>query len=165
MGGATLELTIAQFWSSRGAASLSLALVFHGLTLGGGGAAGGGGVTLDGAAGVQRITASSPLRRTKVKPEAKLTHVLHALRPCAAEWRLEPRAGPRDAWPDARVVYRSLLTYKFVAPEKGQYTPTLPLLNKLLYECARCSPRLSAFLCRPPARSLPPRTSFTHLPP
>lgn len=57
-GGATLELTLAQFWSSRGPASLSLEVAFHGLALGGAGSTGNGGaagIAVDGAAGLQRV--------------------------------------------------------------------------------------------------------------
>ena len=55
--GCTLELTLAQFWSSLGSSSLTAAVCFHGVTVDGASGAGepGVGLTLDGSAGTRRF--------------------------------------------------------------------------------------------------------------
>ncbi|KIY91956.1 hypothetical protein MNEG_16007 [Monoraphidium neglectum] len=93
IGGSTLEVTLCQFWSSLGAASLEIEVSFHGLQVDGalGGRAGGAPgceLSLSGAAGLGRFTLLSPLRRQRVKPEGKLSAVLAPLRP--SESALEP---------------------------------------------------------------------------
>ena len=54
---ATLELTLAQFWSSLGDSSLAASVSFHGVSVDGATGAGeaGVGLTLDGAAGTRRF--------------------------------------------------------------------------------------------------------------
>ena len=54
VGGTTLELTLAQFWSSLGPSSLAADVAFHGVTLEGGTGA----VVLDGADGTSRLVVS-----------------------------------------------------------------------------------------------------------
>ncbi len=72
---------------------------------------------------------SVPLRRQKVKAEAKLTAVDMAVRPAASA--IVPLPGPRDSpLPNGRPVYRCLLTYNVTLSEAGKYTPCVPLLNK-----------------------------------
>lgn len=99
VGGATLELTVAQFWSSLGAASVEVELSFHGVQLDGflGGRRGAPGCELALGAGAapRRVTALSPLRRQRVKAEAKLTALCIPLRP--AEASLEPLEAPAAA--------------------------------------------------------------------
>lgn len=58
--GRTLELTLAQFWSSLGLSALKATIAFHGVTVDGTGGAGepGVGLTLDGAAGTRRFVVS-----------------------------------------------------------------------------------------------------------
>eukprot|EP00798_Chlamydomonas_sp_ICE-L_P009787 gene9786-7671_t len=90
VGGAALELTLAQFWSSLGPSSLTADIAFHGVTLQGGT----GPVVLDGADGLTQVV--------RVKAEAKLTHIKIPVRP--TESILEPLATPRDTLPDGRVI-------------------------------------------------------------
>jgi tripeptidyl-peptidase-2 len=148
-GGATLELTVAQFWSSAGHASLdALELSFHGVGLGGAGegdgdanggsgASSGGALVLSAGAAPTRALLSSPLRRQKVRPEAKLTALQIPLRPQAGA-AVEPLPDlSRDALPppdDKAPVYRLALDYKFTASEPGSYTPRFPLANRRIYD-------------------------------
>jgi hypothetical protein len=88
-----------------------------------------GSLALAGSDGARRVYLSSPLRRQKVKAEAKLTELDMAVRPASAT--IAPLAGPRDSpLPNGRPVYRSLLTYNVTLSEAGKYTPRTPLLNK-----------------------------------
>ncbi len=83
---------------------------------------------IDGAAGNCKVYAAAPLRREKVKPQARLDTLRIPLRPTEAE--LAPLAAPRDTLPEGRVTHRLLLTYKLSLAEGGKFTPTLPLLNR-----------------------------------
>lgn len=85
-------------------------------------------LVIDGAGGGCKVYASAPLRREKVKPQARLDTLRIPLRPCEAE--LAPLASPRDTLPEGRVTHRLLLTYKLSLAEGGKITPTLPLLNR-----------------------------------
>lgn len=78
--GTTLELTLAQAWSSLGAASLSAELAFHGVKV-----TPAKSLVIDGAAGSCKVYAAAPLRREKVKPQARLDTLRIPLRPSEAE--------------------------------------------------------------------------------
>ncbi|WIA34935.1 hypothetical protein OEZ86_013218 [Tetradesmus obliquus] len=140
-GEATLELTLSQFWSSLGGSSLEVELSFHGLAaqpaagvlgVGGPAAAAGAGLLLEGAAGPLKLLVECPLRRQKVKPEAKLTHANLSIKP--KEATVEPLLDPRDCLPGGRVAYRLVLTYGFNVTEGGKYKPCVPLTNRYLYD-------------------------------
>jgi tripeptidyl-peptidase II len=168
LGGGTLELTVAQFWSSAGDAVLdTLELSFHGVGLRTGdgepsGAGGGGPVVLSSGAAPTRALLTSPLRRQKVKPEAKLTAIQFSLRPqpgAAVEplARDEARDGlPLSGYGDggggildggssavvppsstptiSAPVYRLMLEYKLQAAEAGTYTASFPWANRRIYD-------------------------------
>ncbi|WIA14765.1 hypothetical protein OEZ85_003250 [Tetradesmus obliquus] len=140
-GEATLELTLSQFWSSLGSSSLEVELSFYGLAaqpaagvlgVGGNAAAAGAGLLLEGAAGPLKLLVECPLRRQKVKPEAKLTHANLSIKP--KEATVEPLLDPRDCLPGGRVAYRLVLTYGFNVTEGGKYKPCVPLTNRYLYD-------------------------------
>jgi len=128
-GGGTLEVTVAQFWSSLGSSRLSCDLDFHGLVLEGGGPQGG--VVLQ-AGGPVRVEITAPLRREKLSPKATLSAVQFSVRP--AEATLDSLATPRDTMPDHRVVHQLTLTYKFKAAEPGKYVASLPGITGLVYD-------------------------------
>jgi hypothetical protein len=75
-----------------------------------------------------QVLVVSPLRRQKLKPEAKLTQLQYNLRPVDSS--LTPEPDSRDVLPGGRVVYRLILTYNFSVTEAGKYTPTVPLTNR-----------------------------------
>lgn len=123
-GGATLELTLAQYWSSLGGAELEAELAFHGVDARP--------LAIDGAAGNAKLLVRAPLRREKVKPSAKLDVLRIPLRPTEAE--LAPLSAPRDALPGGRTIHRLVLTYKLSLAEDGKVRPTLPMLNRYVYD-------------------------------
>lgn len=74
-----------------------------------------------------QLLVSSPLRRQRIKPEAKLTRLLTPIRP--KDTTLEPLLDARDSLPGGRVAYRLVLTYAFSVSEAGKFTAALPLTN------------------------------------
>lgn len=139
VGGSTLELTLAQFWSSGGASQLEqVELSFYGVQAAAEGAHPashpGCDLAVDGAEGARSVLVSVPSwsRSVRVKPEARLTSLSIPLRP--SEATLEPITADRDALTDGRVTYRLLLTYKATLTEAGKYKPTMPLINKQIYD-------------------------------
>lgn len=138
--GGTLELTLAQFWSSLGGVTLEVDLTFHGVLVepavggaGGGSGGGSGVVVIDGASGAAKIHLRAPLRRERMKPTAKLDVVRLPLRP-AADAELAPLSGPRDVLPGGRTIHKLVLTYKLILAEGGKVTPRLPALNRFVYD-------------------------------
>ena len=75
-----------------------------------------------------QLLVECPLRRQKVKPEAKLTHANLSIKP--KEATVEPLLDPRDCLPGGRVAYRLVLTYGFNVTEGGKYKPCVPLTNR-----------------------------------
>jgi hypothetical protein len=71
---------------------------------------------------------SSPLRRQRLKPEAKLTHITSSVKP--KDSQLEPLLDPRDCLPGGRVTYRLVLSYAFSISEGGKYKPLVPVTNR-----------------------------------
>lgn len=70
----------------------------------------------------------SPLRRQRIKPDAKLTHINLSVKP--KDTVIEPLLDPRDCLPGGRVAYRLVLTYGFKVTEHGKYKPCVPLTNR-----------------------------------
>ncbi|GAB4814120.1 hypothetical protein N2152v2_001166 [Parachlorella kessleri] len=125
--GGTLEVTLAQFWSSLGSATLDVDISFHGVEV-----QPAAGLSLDGAGGSLKVYARATLRREKIKPQVKLDTLRIPLRPTDAE--LAPLPFPRDTLPQGRVTHRLILTYKLSMAEAGKVTPTLPMLNGYVYD-------------------------------
>jgi hypothetical protein len=74
-----------------------------------------------------QVIVGCPLRRQRIKPEAKLTHVLSSIRP--KDFVLEPLLDPRDSLPGGRVAYRLVLSYSFSVSEGGKHKAAVPLTN------------------------------------
>lgn len=134
--GTTLELTVAQFWSSLGTSTLDMELTFHGVEVSAinstNGTTTSSGVVLDGSGGPVKILARAPLMREKIKPVAKLDVLRIPLRP--TDSTLAPLKAPRDVLPQGRTIHRLVLTYKLSLTEGGKVTPRVPLLNRHVYE-------------------------------
>ena len=114
-GGATLELCVAQYWSSLGEGTCELELTFHGIepenrTL-----------LVDSAQPATRVEIRAPIRAERVAPRASLDVLRRTLRPVDSEVR--PTGSVRDLLPKGRQVYELILTYEFEMEEPGQVTP------------------------------------------
>ena len=137
---ATLEIALAQFWSSLPQTTLDVEVSFHGLS-----ASCGSALTLPAATGVSdRVDLCATLERTRIAPSARLTRWADALRP--AKSTIRP-LGPTKAETDTRSThemrdvldnsvrsYELVLEYNFTQPDSGALTLSLPMLNDMLYE-------------------------------
>jgi tripeptidyl-peptidase-2 len=126
VGGRTVELCLAQFWSSLGETWLDGQVKFRGLT-------------------PDRreltLTADEPLARVDVTalageetlvPTAKLETHRRVVQP--AEAAIRPLSPERDTLPDGRLEHELVLTYKFEQAEAASVTPRFPLNDQLLYD-------------------------------
>lgn len=124
--GVTMELVIAQYWSSLGASEVTFGLSFHGivpqprqLCLVGGDV-------------IARVDLTTPLRAEEVHPAASLEILRKPIRP--AEFQIRP-LHERDVLIDGRQSYEMILVYNFKFPEGAvELSPRAPVLNDLLYE-------------------------------
>jgi tripeptidyl-peptidase-2 len=136
--GTTLEVTLAQFWSSLGDSALDVELTFHGVQLssnGGGGGALASSIALDGSSGAKKLMVRALFSREKVKPTAKLTKVRLSLRPNGNTAELSPLNTPRDQLPRNQTIHKLILTYKLTVSEGGsKWAFILPPLNRFVYD-------------------------------
>jgi len=129
VAGSTIEVAIAQYWSSLGKGSLTMEVDFHGVQV-----LQGRQLHIDGSAGNRRIQVVAPFRRETIKPAGKLDTLCIPLLP--TDPKLEPFMGPRDTLPEKRVIHKLQLTYKLSLSESGnrKVTFTLPMLNRQVYD-------------------------------
>ncbi|GES95610.1 tripeptidyl-peptidase 2-like [Rhizophagus clarus] len=132
-GGVTLEICLAQFWSSLGNHTVSLDFVFHGLQIINN-TNNGDTIYVNGGEAFTRIDVVAPVRREdEIHPSISLDVLRKPLRP--AEYSLKPLSPDRDVLPNSRRVYGLLLTYKFSTTEKNvTVTPKFPAFFDLLYD-------------------------------
>ena len=125
----TLEVCLAQFWSSLGASTLDLSAEFISVspscpTLG-----------ISGTEGEAQLNISALFAGLTLEPQGKLTHRRRALRPEPAA-SVRPLCPIRDILPDGRRTHELELTYKFSVGEKCKVRPMAGALARYLYECA-----------------------------
>ncbi|RIA92162.1 subtilase family-domain-containing protein [Glomus cerebriforme] len=130
-GGVTLEVCLAQFWSSLGNHTVSLEFVFHGIQVA---TNNGDTVCVNGGDAFTRVDVVAPVRREdEINPSISLDVLSKPLRP--AEYSLKPLSPDRDVLPNSRRVYGLFLTYKFSTTEKNTtVTPKFPAFFDLLYD-------------------------------
>ena len=135
VGGLTLELCVAQFWSSLGESSLSVEASFHGLVPNQAAAALSAGQSATRV--LLRAAPTSCQASERVKPDGKLDTWREAIRAepvLGGGSAIRILDGARDALDKGRQVYALELSYKFTQLAKGKVTPMVPLLNNLLYD-------------------------------
>eukprot|EP00210_Caulerpa_lentillifera_P001608 g1546.t1 len=128
IGGRTLEICIAQYWSEFENSSVSVSIEFHGVVVNQGKD-----LVLNGAQGHKRVQVYAPLRREKINPSINLESVLLPLAP--TESSITPFTFKRDVLPDSRVIHKLQLTYKLKLIEGGKITPRLHMFNRQVYDC------------------------------
>jgi tripeptidyl-peptidase-2 len=127
-GGSTLEVTVAQFWSSAGAGPLSVEVAFHGLT------ASPSAVSVPAAGDAVRVTVRAGVRAERLAPKARLHRVRRAVRP-DAPGTVDALSPDRDALPRGRRGHGLLLTHTVdVAEGGGTYEASIPLLSARVYD-------------------------------
>ncbi|KAJ3047136.1 tripeptidyl-peptidase II Tpp2 [Rhizophlyctis rosea] len=143
----TLEVCLAQFWSSPGKTNVSIELKFHGIlcsvsgsTSGGLGASSGSGGDLvylnSGNHGFARVDVSTPIRKEIVSPSVSLDTLRRFFRP--TDYQITPLKS-RDVLPDSKQVHQLTLTYSVKLTDAGSgtnVTPRFPKFNDVLYDAA-----------------------------
>ncbi|XP_065841097.1 tripeptidyl-peptidase 2-like [Oscarella lobularis] len=124
-GGLTLEVVVAQWWSSLGVSELKRCVTLHGIK------PEPSEIHLHWSDCTKRVDVFSLLGQEDVQPSCSLNTHVEALRPLESEINV---LGSRDVLPGERQMYRLLLTYRFSKAKKGSVTPTAPYLCNLLYE-------------------------------
>lgn len=129
-GGVTMELTVAQFWSSgigsHAPAIMEIEIEFHGLV------GSTSDISLNGSDVVTRIDVKSVLGIEKLSPVARLNKVRIPYRP--VESKLQALPADRDRLPNGRQILSLTLLYKFNLGEACKITPRFPVLNKRVYD-------------------------------
>lgn len=114
-GNRTLELCLAQYWSSLGQTNCNVELQFHGIE------PSDPDVQFDGSKLTGRIDITATVGRETVAPVAKLDLLRRSLRPVKSSIRtLSPE---RDQLPDDRQIHELVLAYEFELAEETEVTP------------------------------------------
>jgi tripeptidyl-peptidase-2 len=125
-GGRTLELCLAQFWSSLGESVIDYRVKFRGL------APDRHEVTLTPDEPLARVEVTALTGEETFSPSARLDTLRRVVPP--AEAVIRPMSEERDRLPDGRVEHELVLTYRFEKSEPGGVTPRFPLNDQLLYD-------------------------------
>lgn len=130
IGGVTMELTIAQFWSSGNGSHLpataDIEIEYHSLL------ASNNEVVFKGSEATARVDVRAALGTEQLSPSATLNKIRIPYRPVEA--KIAPLSATRDRLTDGRQINALTLTYKFFLPEGGDVTPRLPILNERMYD-------------------------------
>ncbi|PRQ60108.1 putative tripeptidyl-peptidase II [Rosa chinensis] len=130
VGGQTMELAIAQFWSSgigsNETTCVDFEIVFHGINVNKEE------LVLDGSEAPVRIEAEALLASEKLAPAATLSKIRIPYRPVAAELCSLPT--DRDKLPSEKRILALTLTYKFKLEDGAEVKPQVPLLNNRIYD-------------------------------
>lgn len=129
-GGMTLELAIAQFWSSgigsHEVTSVDFEIQFHGININKDE------VILDGSEAPVRIDAKALLSSEKLVPAAVLNKIRVPYRPVDSNLSSLPTC--RDKLPSGKQILALLLVYKFKLEDGAEIKPHVPLLNNRIYD-------------------------------
>ncbi|NQV24897.1 MAG: tripeptidyl peptidase II, partial [Rhodopirellula sp.] len=124
--GRTMELAIAQYWSSLGDCNLEYELTFHGVT------PDQREVRLQPGDEAVRVEVSTPLQYEKLAPAAKLTTVRRLVKPTSA--KITQLAEDRDGFDEERRFHRLELVYPIEQTSSGSVTPGFSKTDDLLYD-------------------------------
>ncbi|MQM06774.1 hypothetical protein Taro_039603 [Colocasia esculenta] len=129
-GGLTMELSVAQFWSSgigsNEATVIDFEIIFHGININREV------VVFDGSEAPFRIVAESLLSSQKLIPASTLNKIKIPCRP--VESNLVTLSTNRDKLPSGEQILALTLTYKFKLEEGAEIKPLVPLLNNRIYD-------------------------------
>ncbi|GFZ15349.1 tripeptidyl peptidase ii [Actinidia rufa] len=129
-GGRTMELAIAQFWSSgigsHETTVVDFEIAFHGININKEE------VVLDGSEAPVRIDAETLLSSEKLAPAAFLNKIRVPYRPIDA--KMSTLSTNRDKLPSGKHILALTLTYKFKLEDGAEVKPQIPLLNNRIYD-------------------------------
>lgn len=124
--GRTMELAIAQYWSSLGDCNLHYELTFHGIT------PDQREVRVQPGDQAVRVEVSTPLHFEKLAPSAKLTAFQRLVKPASS--KITQLAEDRDGFDEGRRFHLLELTYPIEQKSSGSVTPRFPNTDDLLYD-------------------------------
>ena len=128
-GGRTLELTLAQFWSSLGSSSAGLSVTFHGVV------PSTSDLVLDGAQSLTRLDVTAALCNASVSPSVSLSVHRRLLRPKAtADGAGILPLGERDLFPEEERCHELQQTYELELPKPDTVTFRALRVQNRLYE-------------------------------
>lgn len=129
-GGQTMELAIAQFWSSgigsHETTIVDFEIAFRGINISKEE------VVLDGSEAPVRIDAEALLSTEKLVPSAVLNKIRVPYRPI--DCKLHALSADRDKLPSGKQILALTLTYKFKLEDDAELKPQIPLLNNRIYD-------------------------------
>ncbi|KAJ3367562.1 tripeptidyl-peptidase II Tpp2, partial [Kappamyces sp. JEL0680] len=141
LGGATMEICLAGYWSSAHVPSASFEIKFHSILVSAsskiqsnyGAASGNGGNLLLGSGldGITRLDIQAPIRRETISPKLELTSSRTTLRSTNQE--LSP-LGERDVLPTGKRVHQLVLTYSFAVSEATKVKVEVPRFQGSVYD-------------------------------
>jgi len=111
----TIELTLAQYWSSLGDSTIDIDVSFHGVT------PTPGSLTWEGGDPIHRIGMQTTLEKLSVQPKVNFETLRKTLRPQKSS--IAPQIPERDELPDGRMIYGLTLTYEFSLDKKYSVMP------------------------------------------
>ncbi|AES62527.2 tripeptidyl peptidase II [Medicago truncatula] len=130
VGGQTLELVIAQFWSSgigsHETTNVDLKIVFHGIK------ASQEVIVLDGSEAPVRVDAEALLASEKLTPVANLNKIRVPYRP--VDSKISALSNDRDKLPSGKQMLALTLTYKVKLDDGAEIKPQIPFLNGRIYD-------------------------------
>ncbi|KAJ1385009.1 Peptidase S8/S53 domain [Sesbania bispinosa] len=130
VGGQTLELVIAQFWSSgigsHETTSVDLKILFHGVKVNQEE------IVLDGSEAPVRIEAEALLASEKLAPVAILNKMRVPYRPIDA--KISALSTDRDKLPSGKQILALTLIYKVKLEDGAEIKPQIPFLNGRIYD-------------------------------
>ncbi len=124
--GRTVEVCLAQYWSSLGNSRVSLNLEFRGLE------PDDDEIMLPSDGSPATVTLTSHIRREHLAPTGSLKVHRQVLVPETAN--IDALTSSRDRLPDGGPTHRLVLTYKLTQPEDGETTIRVPRFDGLLYD-------------------------------
>ncbi|XP_057446180.1 tripeptidyl-peptidase 2-like isoform X2 [Lotus japonicus] len=129
VSGQTLELVIAQFWSSgigsHDTASVDFEVAFHGIKVNQE-------VILDGSEAPVRLDAETLLGSEELVPVAILNKIKVPYRPIDS--KISALSTDRDKLPSGKQILALTLTYKIKLEDGAKVKPQIPLLNNRIYD-------------------------------
>ncbi|MEE2941959.1 MAG: S8 family serine peptidase [Verrucomicrobiota bacterium] len=114
-GGRTIEMTIAQYWSSLGETELQVDVTFHGIN------PDNRNLHLDSGRLVTQVDVAAPLGNESISPSGSFSTIRKAISP--EDFKTRPLIDSRDSLPNNRTIYEAELTYSFSLGKKTSVTP------------------------------------------
>ncbi|RCS52891.1 hypothetical protein DTL42_08670 [Bremerella cremea] len=113
--GKTIEMTLAQYWSTLGNTEVEMDATFYGIV------PSPGTLTWDGNNPIHRVDVQAVLGPMQIKPSAKFEKLRKTIRPVKSE--IMPLDPQRDQLPEKRMIYGLTLTYEITLSEDAKVAP------------------------------------------